>query len=85
VRKGAGTAAKTTAEAAAAREHAMAVARWLGEKDGARDTASTAAAYEKDKVRSNRTVKKGVIRFSRDDRTRWSNDRTRWRQRPVTF
>jgi hypothetical protein len=37
------------------------------------------------KTRSNRLVKKGEIRFLRDDRTRWSNDRTRWRQHPVTF
>jgi hypothetical protein len=34
-------------------------------------------------ARSECTVKKGEIRFLRDDRTRWSHDRTRWRQRPV--
>jgi hypothetical protein len=31
-----------------------------------------------DETRSERTVKKAEIRFSRDDRTRWSYDRTRW-------
>jgi hypothetical protein len=84
-RKGAGAAADMTAEAAAAREHTTVVARWLGENGRPEILASTAAADEKVKVRSNRTVKNGEIRFSRDDRTRWSNDRTWWRQCPVTF
>jgi hypothetical protein len=43
------------------------------------------ADEKEDGSRSKRTVKKGEIRFSRDDRTQWLNDRTRWRQRPVAF
>jgi hypothetical protein len=33
---------------------------------------------KKNETRSERTVKKAEIRFSRDDRTRWSHDRTWW-------
>jgi hypothetical protein len=62
---------------------AAAVARRLG--DSARTTSTVARKEKEDGSRSNRTVKKGEIRFSCDDRMRWSNDRTRWRQRPVTF
>jgi hypothetical protein len=39
---------------------------------------------KRERTRSERTVKRGEIRSLCDDRTRWSHDRTRWRQRPVT-